>query len=144
MESLVHGNELDFVLRLGICLVLGTAVGVERELRNKPAGISTNCFVMAGACLFTFISQVIDPSSPARVAAQVVSGVGFLGAGMILKAEPLAADALTKLGAQRADVILAALKEAGIDPARAASAAPANVVSDAGKPVPLKLGLATT
>jgi putative Mg2+ transporter-C (MgtC) family protein len=87
MESLVHGNELDFVLRLGICLVLGTAVGVERELRNKPAGISTNCFVMAGACLFTFISQVIDPSSPARVAAQVVSGVGFLGAGMILKAE---------------------------------------------------------
>jgi putative Mg2+ transporter-C (MgtC) family protein len=87
MESLIHGNELDFAIRLGVCLVLGTLIGVERELRNKPAGISTNCFVMAGACLFTFVSQAIDPNSPARIAAQVVSGVGFLGAGMILKGE---------------------------------------------------------
>ena len=62
-------------------------IGVERELRNKPAGISTNCFVMAGACLFTFASIALDPNSPARIAAQVVSGVGFLGAGMILKGE---------------------------------------------------------
>jgi putative Mg2+ transporter-C (MgtC) family protein len=67
--------------------MLGAIVGVERELRNKPAGISTNCFVMAGACLFTFASVAIDPNSPARIAAQVVSGVGFLGAGMILKGE---------------------------------------------------------
>jgi putative Mg2+ transporter-C (MgtC) family protein len=87
MESVLIGNELEFAIRLGICLVFGTLIGVERELRNKPAGISTNCFVMAGACLFTFISQSIDPNSPARIAAQVVSGVGFLGAGMILKGE---------------------------------------------------------
>jgi putative Mg2+ transporter-C (MgtC) family protein len=87
MESIVHGNELEFAIRLGICLVLGALIGVERELRNKPAGISTNCFVIAGACLFTFVSQSLDPNSPARVAAQVVSGVGFLGAGMILKGE---------------------------------------------------------
>jgi putative Mg2+ transporter-C (MgtC) family protein len=87
MDSLIHGNELDFAIRLGVCLVFGTLIGVERELRNKPAGISTNCFVMAGACLFTFVSQAIDPNSPARIAAQVVSGVGFLGAGMILKGE---------------------------------------------------------
>lgn len=87
MPTLLHGNELDFLLRLTACLVLGTAIGVERELRGKPAGISTNCFVMAGACLFTFISQAIDPNSPARIAAQVVTGVGFLGAGMILKSE---------------------------------------------------------
>jgi putative Mg2+ transporter-C (MgtC) family protein len=85
--QLLHGHELEFALRLGICLVLGAMIGVERELRNKPAGISTNCFVMAGACLFTFISMAVDPNSPARVAAQVVSGVGFLGAGMILKGE---------------------------------------------------------
>ena len=85
MDSLVIGNEGAFLFRLAICLVLGTVIGVERELRNKPAGISTNCFVMAGACLFTFASQSIDPNSPARIAAQVVSGVGFLGAGMILK-----------------------------------------------------------
>jgi putative Mg2+ transporter-C (MgtC) family protein len=85
--TLVIGNELDFLLRIGLCLLFGTLVGVERELRGKPAGISTNCFVMAGAMLFTYVSQVIDPNSPARIAAQVVTGVGFLGAGMILKSE---------------------------------------------------------
>jgi putative Mg2+ transporter-C (MgtC) family protein len=87
MDALITGNEVSFAIRLGVCLVLGAIVGVERELRNKPAGISTNCFVMAGACLFTFVSVAVDPSSPARIAAQVVSGVGFLGAGMILKGE---------------------------------------------------------
>ncbi len=87
MGALLSGNELDFAIRLALCLVFGTAIGVERELRNKPAGISTNCFVMAGACLFTFASMSIDPNSPARIAAQVVSGVGFLGAGMIIKGE---------------------------------------------------------
>jgi len=57
--------------------------------------------------------------------------------------QPLAADELSRLGAQRAAATLAALKEAGVDPARAVAAAPEKVVSDAGKPVPLKLGLAT-
>ncbi|HVS57930.1 MAG TPA: DUF748 domain-containing protein, partial [Casimicrobiaceae bacterium] len=56
--------------------------------------------------------------------------------------QPLAADALTQLGAQRASAILAALKEAGVDPARALAAAPEKVSSDVDKPVPLKLGLA--
>lgn len=87
MDSLIIGNEAAFAVRLAVCLVLGAVLGVERELRNKPAGISTNCLVMAGACLFTFASMTIDPNSPARIAAQVVSGVGFLGAGMILKGE---------------------------------------------------------
>jgi putative Mg2+ transporter-C (MgtC) family protein len=79
--------EVEFAIKIGFCLVLGIMIGVEREMRNKPAGISTHCFVMAGACLFTFISTVADPNSPARIAAQVVSGVGFLGAGMILKSD---------------------------------------------------------
>ena len=87
MSAIWIGNEIDFAIRLGVCLLFGAIIGVERELRNKPAGISTNCFVMAGACLFTFVSQSIDPNSPARIAAQVVSGVGFLGAGMIIKSE---------------------------------------------------------
>jgi putative Mg2+ transporter-C (MgtC) family protein len=77
--------EGALALRLALCLLLGTVIGLERELRNKPAGISTHCFVMTGACLFTFIPTVADLNSPARIAAQVVSGVGFLGAGMILK-----------------------------------------------------------
>jgi putative Mg2+ transporter-C (MgtC) family protein len=85
--ELWSGNELEFLVRIAFCLGLGAAIGVERELRGKPAGISTNCFVMAGACLFTFVSMSVDPNSPARIAAQVVSGVGFLGAGMILKSE---------------------------------------------------------
>ena len=87
MSALLTGNEVDFAIRLGLCLLFGALIGIERELRQKPAGISTNCFVMAGACLFTFVSISIDPNSPARIAAQVVSGVGFLGAGMILKSE---------------------------------------------------------
>ena len=87
MPSFLSGYEVDFAIKLALCLVLGLVIGVERELRNKPAGISTHCFVMAGACLFTFISIVADPNSPARIAAQVVSGVGFLGAGMILKSD---------------------------------------------------------
>lgn len=85
MSSWLTGYENAFAIKLGLCLLLGALIGVERELRNKPAGISTHCFVMAGACLFTFVSTVADPNSPARIAAQVVSGVGFLGAGMILK-----------------------------------------------------------
>jgi putative Mg2+ transporter-C (MgtC) family protein len=87
MPDLLTGYEGAFALKLALCMFLGTFIGVERELRNKPAGISTHCFVMAGACLFTFISTVADPNSPARIAAQVVSGVGFLGAGMIIKSE---------------------------------------------------------
>lgn len=87
MSGWLTGFEGAFALKLILCLILGTLIGVERELRNKPAGISTHCFVMAGACLFTFISTVADPNSPARIAAQVVSGVGFLGAGMILKSD---------------------------------------------------------
>lgn len=85
MSGWLTGHESAFALKLALCLLFGILIGVERELRNKPAGISTHCFVMAGACLFTFISTVADPNSPARIAAQVVSGVGFLGAGMILK-----------------------------------------------------------
>ena len=87
MSDWLTGHEAAFAGKLALCLLLGMMIGVERELRNKPAGISTHCFVMAGACLFTFISTVADPNSPARIAAQVVSGVGFLGAGMIIKSE---------------------------------------------------------
>lgn len=87
MGSIVVGNEGQFAIGLAVSLVCGSLIGVERELRNKPAGISTNCFVIAGACLFTLASLTLDPNSPARVAAQIVSGVGFLGAGMILKGE---------------------------------------------------------
>lgn len=87
MGPFITDRELQFGIRLGICLICGVVIGLERESRGKPAGISTHCFVIGGAMLFTFLSIVADPNSPARIAAQVVSGVGFLGAGMILKSE---------------------------------------------------------
>jgi putative Mg2+ transporter-C (MgtC) family protein len=85
--ELVSGYEVGFLVRLGLSLVCGFVIGMEREARGKPAGISTNSFVIGGAAMFTFVSLQVDPNSPARIAAQVVSGVGFLGAGMILKSD---------------------------------------------------------
>ncbi|MBP6630764.1 MAG: MgtC/SapB family protein [Kofleriaceae bacterium] len=87
MNDLVTERELQFAIRLGVAVLCGMLIGLERESRKKPAGVSTHCFVIAGAALFTFLSAAIDPASPARIAAQVISGVGFLGAGMILKSD---------------------------------------------------------
>lgn len=81
------GREIDFLIRLGVSMICGFLIGIERESRNKPAGISTHCFVIGGAALFTFLSLAVDPNSPARIAAQVITGIGFLGAGMILKSD---------------------------------------------------------
>jgi putative Mg2+ transporter-C (MgtC) family protein len=76
---------ITFVVDLLIAVVLGVLIGGERELRNKDAGISTHTFVICGAMLFTFMSMSVDPASKSRIAAQIVSGIGFLGAGLILK-----------------------------------------------------------
>lgn len=87
LQSLVTGHELGLIVRLALSVVFGFLIGLERESRGKPAGISTHCFVIGGAALFTYLSLAVDPNSPARIAAQVITGVGFLGAGMILKSE---------------------------------------------------------
>ncbi len=76
---------ISFVIDLGIAMALGFIIGAERELRNKDAGISTHTFVISGAMLFTFMSATVDPASQSRIAAQIVTGIGFLGAGLILK-----------------------------------------------------------
>lgn len=76
---------LECLLRILIAVVLGFALGVERQLRLKVAGIRTHAVVSAGACLFVLVSIYGFPESDSsRVAAQVVSGIGFIGAGMIL------------------------------------------------------------
>ncbi len=87
IEKYLTGYELDFLIKLGLSLFGGIVLGVEREARGKFAGISTQTLVISGAMMFTFISQVISPESPGRVAAQIVSGIGFLGGGIILKGE---------------------------------------------------------
>ena len=78
-------EEIAFVWKLLASLSAGIIIGMERELRGKPAGISTHSLVIGGSMIFTALSIHMDPNSPARIAAQVVSGIGFLGAGMILK-----------------------------------------------------------
>src|SRR4029078_2695047 len=80
-------NELDFLLDLGLSLLAGFLIGLERELKGKPAGIGTHCFVIGGSMIFTYISALVDPNSTSRIAAQIVTGIGFLGAGIILKDE---------------------------------------------------------
>jgi putative Mg2+ transporter-C (MgtC) family protein len=86
-ETFPTGYELRVLVGLGIALAAGFAIGAERESRNKPAGISTHCLVIGGAAIFTFLSSIVDPNSSSRIAAQIVSGIGFLGAGIILKSE---------------------------------------------------------
>ncbi|HYE23436.1 MAG TPA: MgtC/SapB family protein [Candidatus Paceibacterota bacterium] len=77
--------ELQFLGGLVLSIALGYAIGAERESRGKDAGISTHILVIAGAMLFTTLSMLVDPMSTSRIAAQIVSGIGFLGAGLILK-----------------------------------------------------------
>jgi putative Mg2+ transporter-C (MgtC) family protein len=83
----LRGYELDFLIDIGLSLLAGFLIGAERESRGKPAGISTHCFVIGGSMIFTYLSAHVDPNSSSRIAAQLVSGIGFLGAGIILKSE---------------------------------------------------------
>ena len=79
---------LECLLRILLAIFLGFALGVERQLRLKVAGIRTHVVVATGAALFTVVSKYgftdTDYVNAAQVAAQVVSGIGFIGAGMIL------------------------------------------------------------
>ncbi|MBV8206326.1 MAG: MgtC/SapB family protein [Acidobacteria bacterium] len=77
------------VPRLALAAVLGGVIGLERELKRRPAGLRTNMFICFGAALFTICSiQLAGPNSPdpTRIAAQIVNGIGFLGAGAVLHA----------------------------------------------------------
>lgn len=85
MSTLFGPFEAQFAIGLALSLVLGYMIGAERELRGKDAGISTHIMVIAGAMLFTLISNTVDPLSTSRIASQIVVGIGFLGAGLILK-----------------------------------------------------------
>lgn len=78
----------DFALRIGAAVLAGLIIGVERELKEKSAGLKTNALVALGAAVFVAISiQFIDHdrTDVTRVLGQVVTGIGFLGAGTILQ-----------------------------------------------------------
>jgi len=80
-------REAEFLFDLILALVCGLVIGIEHERKNKPAGISTQTLVIGAAMLFSFLSKTVNEGDPTRIAAQIVSGVGFLGAGIILKSE---------------------------------------------------------
>ncbi|SEB81214.1 putative Mg2+ transporter-C (MgtC) family protein [Rhizobiales bacterium GAS188] len=73
------------VLCLALALLLGSAIGFERQLNQKMAGLRTNALVALGSCGFVVFSGMVGQGDPTRIAAQVVSGIGFLGAGVILR-----------------------------------------------------------
>ena len=98
MDLLQFGFEYDIslVMRVVSALLLGSAIGLERELTNKYAGLRTNILVCLGACVFTIISiygfpevavtgEEMGTRDTARVAAQVVTGIGFIGGGTVLR-----------------------------------------------------------
>ena len=89
--DLLHGEMASgFVAtslaRLLLAAILGGAIGLERQLKHRPAGLRTNMFICFGAAMFTILSNGLAgvPSDAARIAAQIIPGIGFIGAGSIL------------------------------------------------------------
>src|ERR1700722_15434038 len=79
-------DSSTFALRIGFALLLGALIGLERQWRQHTAGLRTNTLVCLGAALFVSLAPLIgQPSESTRDAAQVVSGIGFLGGGVILR-----------------------------------------------------------
>ena len=82
-------NWPDDYLGIGLAVLLGAAIGLEREISGKSAGLRTNMLICLGAAVFTIISRNLTAGvasdSVSRIAAQVVTGVGFLGAGAIIQ-----------------------------------------------------------
>lgn len=83
MASGIVGSSLS---RLILAAILGGIIGLERELNHRPTGLRTNMFICFGAALFTVLSAALAgvPSDAARIAAQIIPGIGFIGAGSIL------------------------------------------------------------
>jgi putative Mg2+ transporter-C (MgtC) family protein len=101
-------DDVHIVLRLAVAAGLGAAVGFEREIRDREAGMRTHLLVALGSCLFTLVSaygfheflasgDAVVRADPARIAAQIVTGIGFLGAGAIIR-EGLSVRGLTTAG----------------------------------------------
>jgi putative Mg2+ transporter-C (MgtC) family protein len=80
-------TQLEIILRLLLAAALGAGVGFQRERSNKPAGLRTHTLICLGSALFTIVSiyGFGDGVDPSRVAAGVVAGIGFLGAGVIFR-----------------------------------------------------------
>jgi putative Mg2+ transporter-C (MgtC) family protein len=85
-------SEKEMLIRIGVILLLSALVGIDRELKHKPAGIKTHMLVGLGSTIFTLVSLSMfymfgneAQIDPGRIAAQIVTGIGFLGAGTIIQ-----------------------------------------------------------
>jgi putative Mg2+ transporter-C (MgtC) family protein len=79
-------TDRELVIRLVLAAALGGIIGAERELRQKSAGFRTNILIAIGSALFTIASLTLSSNAdPTRIAAQIVTGIGFLGAGAIMR-----------------------------------------------------------
>jgi len=76
---------LEELQKIGIAFLVGALVGIEREYRSKPAGFRTMIMICVGSCLFTILSKEVSNISPDRIASNIVTGIGFIGAGVIFK-----------------------------------------------------------
>ncbi len=87
-DRMVELLRLELFLQLVLATVFGGAIGLERELGGKPAGLRTNILICIGSVLYTKLSitMAAGTADPTRIAAQIVTGVGFIGAGTILHA----------------------------------------------------------
>jgi len=82
----IMGLYSEEILKLAIAVVVGGLIGTEREIQDKAAGFRTLILICVGVTLFTIFSLHIDPAnSPSRIAANIVTGIGFLGAGAIMR-----------------------------------------------------------
>lgn len=78
-------DYMTFTVRIVMCFILSTAIGIERQYRHRMVGLRTNVLVSLGSFMFMCVSFGINTTDETRIAAQVVSGIGFLGAGVILR-----------------------------------------------------------
>ncbi|MBI60752.1 hypothetical protein CL657_06020 [bacterium] len=86
MDDILFNLNSDLILKSIAACLIGFTIGLEREFRNKPAGIKTFALICLGSTLFTDISMsILAPADPSRVTAQIVSGLGFIGAGTIFQ-----------------------------------------------------------
>ena len=85
MDNLFQPFETRDVLLIMLSVLIGLLIGIEREYRNKSAGLRTFILVSFGSCLFTILSLKIGLANPDRLAANIITGIGFLGAGVIFK-----------------------------------------------------------
>lgn len=85
---------IEEAAQVSVAFIIGAIIGIEREFRSKPAGFRTMILICVGSCLYTILSKESNNTSPDRIASNIVTGIGFIGAGVIFK-EGISVNGLT-------------------------------------------------